>query len=522
MNSISRPAPPEIIPDTAPFDAEQRAWLNGFLAGFLSVEEVADAVPAAEQEDDGAPWHDQSLAIDDRMKLAEGRPLNRRLMAAMAQQDCGQCGYQCETYADALAGGREKQLNLCVPGGKATARMLKALYREVGDSDPETADKPAPSKPDASRDNPLTASFVRAVRLTGEGSARLTNHIEFAFEPGTLEYAVGDSLGVWATNDPTLADAIVAALGATGDAEVGDGNGRSRTLKDALIEDVSLSPAPDALFELLAGIASGAVEREKLFAMAAGRDPDGDLETLDVLAALEKFPHLAPAPKALIEALETLQPRLYSISSSPRVEPTRVALTVDAVRYEVGGRLRKGLASNFLAERVARGAAVPVYIQKAHGFALPADGATPIVMVGPGTGVAPFRAFLQERLARKAVGGSWLFFGHRHEKSEFFYRDEFEGFLANGTLTRLSTAWSRDGAEKIYVQDRMREAGAALFRWLADGAHFYVCGDAGRMAADVDRALRDIVADHGGMSAERADAYIDRLIETGRYQRDVY
>jgi sulfite reductase (NADPH) flavoprotein alpha-component len=192
------------------------------------------------------------------------------------------------------------------------------------------------------------------------------------------------------------------------------------------------------------------------------------------------------------------------------------------VRYETGGRLRKGLASNFLAERVAEGAAVPVYIQKAHGFAPPGNGATPIIMVGPGTGVAPFRAFLQERLARKASGRSWLFFGHQHEKTDFFYRDELDGFLATGTLTRLTTAWSRDGDRKIYVQDRMREAGDELFRWLEDGAHFYVCGDASRMAADVDRALRDIVANHGGVGAEAADAYVDRLIEAGRYQRDVY
>jgi len=521
MNLINRPELPEIIPETAPFDAAQRAWLSGFLAGFLSVEEAAD-VPDAE-EDDGAPWHDQTLGIEERMKLAEGRPLGRRLMAAMAQQDCGQCGYQCETYADALAAGQEKQLNLCVPGGKSTARMVKALYRELGGESGNVPAGPAVAgRPGTSRDRPLMASFVRAARLTGEGSARLTNHIEFAFEPGTLDYAVGDSLGVRATNDPALADTIVAALGAAPDAEVGDGNGHSRALRDALIEDVSLSPAPDELFEMLAGVATDGAERTKLLAMAAGKDPDGDLESLDVLAALEKFPHLTPSPKALIESLENLQPRLYSISSSPKVDPARVTLTVDAVRYETGGRLRKGLASNFLAERVAEGAAVPVYIQKAHGFAPPGNGATPIIMVGPGTGVAPFRAFLQERLARKASGRSWLFFGHQHEKTDFFYRDELDGFLATGTLTRLTTAWSRDGDRKIYVQDRMREAGDELFRWLEDGAHFYVCGDASRMAADVDRALRDIVANHGGVGAEAADAYVDRLIEAGRYQRDVY
>ncbi len=533
MTSLS-PAPlPPRIPENAPFSAEQRAWLNGFIAGLLSLDgregQVAGAPAAAAKDDplddgdDGAaPWHDQTLPLAKRMALAEGRPLRRRMMAAMGQQDCGQCGYSCEDYADAIFLRAETELNLCVPGGKATIRMLKALHAELeGEGAPAQAVAPATPSGGPTRDRPVMASVVGVTRLNAEGSAKETNHVELAVEPAGLPYAVGDSLGVFATNDPALADAIVLRLGAEPEAEVGDGNGRSRRLRDALLEDVSLAPAPDELFELLAGLAGGETERRRLLAMAQGDDPDGDLETLDVLAALEKFPGLQPAPRDLIGALGALQPRLYSISSSPKVEPGRVSITVDALRYLAGGRPRKGLASCFLAERVKAGDRIPVYIQKARDFALPSD-ETPIVMVGPGTGIAPFRAFLQERLARKASGGAWLFFGHRHEATDFLYREELEGFQAAGTLTRLTTAWSRDGAEKVYVQHRLRAEGRELFRWLEEGAHFYVCGDAARMAGDVERALREVVAEHGGLDAAGARAYLDGLAKAGRYQKDVY
>ena len=237
----------------------------------------------------------------------------------------------------------------------------------------------------------------------------------------------------------------------------------------------------------------GGERRRKAKALAAGEDPDGDAATLDVLAALEKFAPVHADPEAFLECLEPLQPRLYSISSSPLATPGEVHLTVDAVRYDIAGRQRLGVASTLLADRLEPGARVKAYIQKAHGFALPEDGATPIIMVGPGTGVAPFRSFLLHRKATGAKGRAWLFFGHQREAEDFFYRDELHALLADGTLTRLSTAWSRDGAEKVYVQDRMRQAGPELWSWLKDGAHFYVCGDAKRMAKDVETALcRDL------------------------------
>jgi sulfite reductase (NADPH) flavoprotein alpha-component len=256
--------------------------------------------------------------------------------------------------------------------------------------------------------------------------------------------------------------------------------------------------------------------------LAEGENPDGDAETLDVLAALEKFAGVRADPEAFIETLEPLQPRLYSIACSPKSNPNAVALTVDAVRYAINGRRRLGVASTFLAERVAPGDQIKAYVQKAHAFGLPNDPTSPIIMIGPGTGVAPFRAFLHERMATKAPGRNWLFFGHQRRDCDFFYEDEFTAMKAAGVLTRLSLAWSRDGQEKFYVQDRMREVGRELWAWLADGAHLYVCGDGKRMAKDVERALVDITAQFGARTTDEAIAFVADLKRKGRYQQDVY
>jgi len=216
-----------------------------------------------------------------------------------------------------------------------------------------------------------------------------------------------------------------------------------------------------------------------------------------------------------------LQPRLYSISSSPKVDPARISLTVDAVRYKIAKRQRLGVASTFLAERVAPGDKVKVYVQRAHNFSLPLDHAVPIIMVGPGTGIAPFRAFLHERMATRAPGRNWLFFGHQRHDYDFFYHDELSGMKAAGVLTRLSLAWSRDDKNQFYVQDRMRQVGNDIWAWLSQGAHFYVCG-AVRMGQDVERALIDIIVEHGARSPDQAIAYVADLKKRSRYQTDTY
>lgn len=520
-----------LIPDNAPFNAEQRAWLSGFLAGALALDsagvtllapgEPQVLLPAA--EDDDAPWHDPAMPIDERMKLAEGKPLARRMMAAMAQQDCGQCGSDCATYSRAIAEQAEDKLNLCAPGGKETARMLKKLIEESGGgatSPEERAARPAPiprnDTPGYSRAAPVLATFLGRRRLNGEGSEKITNHIEIDLGASGIAYQAGDSLGVFAQNDPALVDEILGVIDAPPDFPIGE-----RILRDVLIEDVSLGAAPDMLFQLISYLTGGA-RRLCAQALSRGEDPDGDAAMLDVLGALQKFPGLRPDPEALIESLEPLQPRLYSISSSPRAHEGRVTLTIDTVRYRLGERDRHGVASTWFADRLPAGSPVRIYVQKAHGFALPSEHETPIIMVGPGTGIAPFRAFLQERLAQKATGGAWLFFGHQREATDFFYRDELEGFAAKGALTTLTTAWSRDGAAKVYVQDRMRESGAELWAWLGRGAHFYVCGDAKRMARDVEQALCDIASQYGGLSGDAAKAFMAGLKKSGRYQADVY
>ncbi len=535
MNA-SPPPIPSLIPETAPFSPEQRAWLNGFFAGLVSLDGAGVTALSPEQNaalmpggagdgDDGeAPWHDQTLPMAERMTLAEGRPLRRRMMAAMAQQDCGQCGYNCNDYADKIFDKSEQRLNLCVPGGKETARMLKSLYEEL-DNAPAASKVPAEAKtappalagdPGRSRDNPATATFVGRYRLNKVGSEKETWHLDFDLSAAKLDYVVGDAFGVFPKNDPALADVIIEALGVPPDCEIG-----GCALRDILIEKVALSPAPDSLFQLFSYI-TGGERRMKAKALASGEDPDGDAASLDVLGTLEKFAGTTPDAEAFIEALEPLQPRLYSISSSPKVEPGRVSLTVDAVRYQLGDRMRSGVASTYLAERIAQGAPIQVYVQKAHAFGLPADPAVPVIMVGPGTGVAPFRAFLHERMITKARGRNWLFFGHQRRDHDFFYEDELNGMKASGALTRLSLAWSRDGDQKFYVQDRMREVGRDLWSWLSDGAHFYVCGDAQRMAKDVERALVDIVAEHGARSTDDAVAFVADLKKRGRYQQDVY
>ena len=506
---------PPTIPENAPFSPDQRAWLNGFLAGFLNIRDLRDLDAVAREiglmasiethgdvtppplevlEDDGAPWHDPGLGLDDRMKLAEGRPLRRRLMAAMGQLDCAQCGYDCHNYAEALFSGKEAALNLCQPGGKPTSRMLKALIEEA------TVEAAAPAGDLKSKIKTFVAKFMGATPLTAPESEKDVRHIEIDLSESGLTYEVGDSLGIVPENWPDVADGVIAALGVSAETTLSDG----RMLRDVLIKDVSLGTPPDALFDLL-GIA-----------------PTEELEKLDVLGLLERFADKRPAPDAFIASLDKLNARLYSISSSPKAIPGKVNLTVSAVRYAMDGRLRKGVASTFLADRLEPGSAITVYVQKAHNFALPADDTHPIVMVGPGTGIAPFRAFLQERKARGAKGDSWLFFGDQHEASDFLYKDELKALLDLGVLTRMNTAFSRDQAEKIYVQNRMDEEGEALWRWLEAGAYFFVCGDAGRMAADVDAALHRVIETHGKMKKAEAKDYIAAMKKDGRYQRDVY
>ncbi|MGE5408879.1 MAG: sulfite reductase subunit alpha [Syntrophothermus sp.] len=535
-----------LIPETAPFNAEQRAWLNGFLAGWLGLREMngtnsngtavngaaTPALPAAEAEAEREPWHDPALPIDERLRLAEGKPLPRRLMAAMAQLDCGACGYLCRTYSEAIAGGSETSLTRCSPGGSETSKALKRLLKEHkpgtngtaanGAKDGVAADGAA--KPPAnglngwSRKRPFTAKLLRTVNLNGPGSEKQTRHVEIDLGGGP-SYEVGDSLGIFPENCGALVDELIAALGARGDEPVTTASGMPTSLREALVGYCCLAEVGEELLERLAEAASDADEAAAIRGLI---DDDAPIAGFDVLDVLRRFPSARPAPADLVAALAELKPRLYSISSSPQRHAGQVHLTVRRVAYEFNGRWRKGIASTMLADRVEPGAALRVFVQKSHGFTIPADPNAPVIMIGPGTGIAPFRAFLHERDALGAKGSNWLFFGDQRSTEDFLYEDELTDFLRRGVLTRLDTAFSRDQSGKIYVQHRILQRGEELFAWLEHGAHVFVCGDAKRMAADVDRALREVVRVHGRIGEEQAAAYVAGLASSGRYCRDVY
>ena len=520
MNAMSGVVTP-VIPENAPFSAPQRAWLNGFLAGLYggTTGNAGLSVAGSVAAEEDFPWHDPALELDERLALAAERPFERKLMAAMAQLDCGQCGYLCQTYAEALASGKETSPSLCVPGAKPTSKKVKELLADRPANavavSPPAAEAPAPTVPQGMPVRVLTAN-----RLTGEASAKDVRHVVIDLSPAGMTYEPGDSIGICAPNDPELVEACLRALGAAGDELLPCPDGTMRTARDAFAWHVDIARPLDRTLDLLAMSAAHPLEATDLRRLADG-DDGAEPADADLLDLLEAFPSARPRLFDLVKSLPSLKPRLYSIASSMAAEPGQVHLCVGVVHALRRGRVRHGIASSFLAHRAAVHGQILANIQVSH-FRLPADPATPVIMVGPGTGIAPFRAFLQERAARKHGGKTWLFFGDQHEATDFLFADQLKWWLADGTLSRLDTAWSRDQAKKIYVQDRMREHAADLWGWLQDGAHFYVCGDAMRMAKDVDTALRDIARSQGGLDEGQAKDWIVALARQGRYLRDVY
>ncbi len=557
-----------LIPENAPFSAEQRAWLNGFFAGLLSPERIAvpSAVPqkllekrrerasagegrsvgtgaytlvcedsehrptpnharaagfptASQAEEEDYAWHDPSLPLEERMQLAEGRPYELRLMAAMGQMDCGQCGYLCKSYAKVIARGEEEDLTLCVPGGKATARKLKEL---VAKTSALRLQGPAPAAPSAvvnvyTRKNPFSAQLKEVMRLTGEGSVKDTRHVVIDLSGSGITYEPGDSLGVLPRNCSHLVDEVLGVLGATGEETI-ETSTAVLSSRQALLEAFDITKPGDEAIAVLVSCATDPVEAERLKTLSQGEPEEGQ----DLLELLEEHPSARPRVEDLVPRLGRLQPRLFSIASSPKVQKDEVHLTVAVVRYERKHRARKGVASTFFADRLYPGDTLNVYLQPTYSFRLPRYNDAPIIMVGPGTGVAPFRAFLEERKARGAKGKTWLFFGNPNAATDFFYQHELEDYLREGVLAKLDTAFSRDQRNKIYVQHRMIQNSMELWAWLQEGACFYVCGDASKMAPDVDSALHRIAVAQGRLSEDGAVEFVKRLTAEGRYLRDVY
>src|SRR6266516_3037433 len=372
------------------------------------------------------------------------------------------------------------------------------------------------------RANPFPARLVVNRRLSGPESAKDTRHFELDLTGWGLSFEVGDSVAVYATNELQLVDEIIHALGATGDEQVPRPNGPTTTFREALLRDYGITQPTPKFLKAITERANSSTLLKDLLQPERKEDLDRYLWGMEVIDFLNEHPSAKFSPQEFVGLLTKLQPRLYSVASSLNVYPDQVHFIVDVICYESHGRIRKGVCSSFLAER-ANGVPVPVFPSVAKHFHLPENPDTPIIMIGPGTGVAPFRAYLQERQATGAKGKNWLFFGEQHEHCDFAYGDEFEAFKKEGILTRLDCAWSRDQPQKIYVQHRLMENAAEIWTWLvAQGAHFFVCGEARRMAKDVDAALRKIVQEQGGKSIDEANEYVEKLKSNKRYKRDVY
>ena len=380
-------------------------------------------------------------------------------------------------------------------------------------------DTPAPPSP-YTRQNPFPGKLVVNRRLN-PGSQKDTRHLEVDLTGWGLSFEPGDSIAVYPSNDPELVDEILEALGAKGDEMVPAPKGDPLPLRDALFREYLITQATPKLLKAIAERASSAPLLTELLDPERKQDLDTYLHGLEVIDFLVEHPSVKFAPEEFVGLLAKLQPRLYSAASSPKAFPDSVHFTLEVVRYESHGRLRKGVCSTFMAERADQNP-MPVFPTTSK-FRMPEDPNTPMIMVGPGTGIAPFRAFLQERKVIGARGKSWLFFGSQHEKYDYFYKDEFAQLKQEGFLTRIDCAFSRDQAHKIYVQNRMEENAAELWKWIEEeGAHFFVCGDAKRMAKDVDAALKKIIQTHGGKAPDQANHYIELMKKEKRYKRDVY
>jgi sulfite reductase (NADPH) flavoprotein alpha-component len=585
-----------VIPDSAPFTPEQRAWLNGYLAGLMArgpVDPVALAAKApvasalkpltilfgsqtgsaeglakraakeagkrgfaamvldmaqtdltrlaGEQNllvitstyGDGEP-PDNAKALHTALKSAAQLSPASPQLSALRYSICAlgdtnyvqfcQCGKEFDSWFEKLGATRVAPRVDCDLDfeAKFVAWMDGALgalaSASGGAASPAAAPEPASEAPATeeplySKKNPFPAPVLTVRKLNGTGSAKEVNHVEFSLEGSGLVYEAGDALGVVPHNCPAHVADVLAVLGCDGEEAVPTPAGEL-PLRRALTECFDLGKPTAELLALLGSVVAGVADSGPGSTSPAAAPH----HVIDVLHAVIT----KPTPADLIARLKKLQPRLYSISSSPKAHPGQVHLTVGTVRYDKDGRPRKGVCSTFLAERALAAGKVGVFVHTNKAFRPPANGDLPMIMVGPGTGIAPFRAFLEERRATGAKGKNWLFFGDQKSSCDFLYYDELRALQSSGCLARLDVAFSRDQAEKVYVQHRMLEHSIELYTWLETGAHFYVCGDASRMAKDVDLALHQVIQQAGNKSPDEAAAYVQALKSAKRYARDVY
>ncbi|MEL0630554.1 assimilatory sulfite reductase (NADPH) flavoprotein subunit [Psychromonas aquatilis] len=398
---------------------------------------------------------------------------------------------------------------------------LKGEMAEVTTAAPVAGIATSSTASQYSKQNPYPAEFSLSQKITGRDSAKDVRHIEIDLGESGLTYQTGDALGVWFENDEALVDELIAELGYNADDKVNlsiSGEDKEFSVKEALLTQLEITQTAPSFIEFWAEKSGD----DKLKAIAndknAAREFSGNHQIIDIVNQAKADVDA----QTFVDALRKITPRLYSIASAQAEVEEEVHLTVGVVSYDANDKTRTGGASGFLAQRLEEGQKVRVFVEHNDNFRLPASDDTPVIMIGPGTGVAPFRAFMQEREARDATGDNWMFFGDQTFTQDFLYQVEWQNYLKSGLLTKMDVAFSRDQAEKIYVQDRLKENASEVFAWLERGAHLYICGDADRMAKDVHQTLLDIIAEHGQLNTEQAEDYLKSLRSNKRYQKDVY
>ena len=572
------------IPDDAPFNAEQRAWLNQFLSQTLAqsnptatpsgpsilvtvmygsqtgtAEGLAKKLVKTLKKGNFAP-EIQDMATYDRARLAQernlliitstygaGEPpdtatdLHSWLLSDAAPRlegvsysvlalgdssypDFCKCGIEFDTRLSALGANRiYSRVDVDADPDAPYAEWSTAVLATLAPAGTHSSgNDPAPAETleiGHSKSNPFPAPVVENRNLNGPGDKQ-THQVALSLEGSNLSYEVGDALGVYPLNPPDVVDEIIANLPFKAATVLAPGGGEV-SLRNALIHHYDIGSLNKSIIQKWQAKSASPLLRS-LVAADDKKAYDDFCWGRDLIDLVIDHPADFADGEEFVSNLKKLQPRLYSIASSPRTHPGEVHLCVGIVRYDTFGRKRGGICSTFLADRVTGDAKPRVYVHSNNAFRLPADGSTDVIMVGPGTGVAPFRAFLEDRKATAALGRNWLFFGNPHRATDYLYQDEIEAYIEDGTLAQFDVAWSRDQKEKLYVQHLMLQKGAELWNWLSKGAAFYVCGDASRMAKDVDQALHKVAAEYGKLNQEDATAFISKLKKEKRYLRDVY